>query len=792
MAETPRYDLELSGCTSEPLMAYLKALGILRLVSEQKDAETRGRWGNGTFRLGSTLDRDALVTFFLEDYQPTPIIVPWSGSDFFGVNWSPARRKHRKTPTSSEVIEAILITDTDRFAAYRRALRDCKAALDRCAIKTKDEMQKQKWAFIQELRSSCEEPRLIEWIDAAAVGTVEKFAALLGSGGGSDGNTHFSDNLMQNLWDMLQDFDNQRPAGRGQVNHSINEISRELVQGALFNSETNHLMVKRTSSLYDSGAVGGPNATQGMERDSISNPWNVILALEGAVSFAGAATRRLATNAANQGAFPFQVSASVTVQDGLAAKERAGTEVWLPLWTRPARSDEVLAIVREGRAQCGLRPARTGVDMARAIASLGVDRGIRAFARYAILKGRVGGENYNTAASLGRLDVVEHTGVDLLREVDSWLERFRRAADDKNAPPRFGSALRRIDSAVFDFCKYGGNGLFQRILVALGQAERELARTPGKVGRSNRNLPPLGGLSGAWIETANDHSPEFLIAQSLVSVHDAEGNIGPLRTNVEPVDGKKRCCMWAEKERSVVWTSVDLATNLANVLARRTMDGARAGCQHLPLAWWCSVPLECVTAFIAGDLDDERIEQLIWALMLVDVQNKSGQSSHRQAVGQDPHDRARASVPLPREYALLKLLFLPRPLVSEPSGQKVKWRLARRLAGGRLEAGMAIRPEPRVLPLLRAARIGEACRIAARRLRVSGLPPMPGPMAIGVARDDVWFERTTDTRYGQRIAAALLIPVSSKSVNDLVHLVCRADDSAAAEAFALSAEGVDT
>ncbi len=67
MVETARYDIELAGCTPEPLMAYLKALGILRLVSEQKDAEARGWWNNDIFCLRSSLDRDALVKFFLED-----------------------------------------------------------------------------------------------------------------------------------------------------------------------------------------------------------------------------------------------------------------------------------------------------------------------------------------------------------------------------------------------------------------------------------------------------------------------------------------------------------------------------------------------------------------------------------------------------------------------------------------------------------------------------------------------------------------------------------------------------
>jgi CRISPR-associated protein Csx17 len=140
--------------------------------------------------------------------------------------------------------------------------------------------------------------------------------------------------------------------------------------------------------------------------------------------------------------------------------------------------------------------------------------------------------------------------------------------------------------------------------------------------------------------------------------------------------------------------------------------------------------------------------------------------------------------PLPRDYALLKLLFLPQALtIRRELDGTVSWRLAR---DG--EAGITIRPEPRILPMLRAGRIGEACRIAAQRLRVSGLPPMPGPLPTGVMRDDSWSEWSAGPHRAQRLAAALMIPILSNSVNRLVHLVCR-HESAAVETLAVSAQG---
>lgn len=56
-------DILLEGCTSRPLASYLKALGILRLVGEQRDAHACGAWRNGCFVLSSSLDRKALCDF---------------------------------------------------------------------------------------------------------------------------------------------------------------------------------------------------------------------------------------------------------------------------------------------------------------------------------------------------------------------------------------------------------------------------------------------------------------------------------------------------------------------------------------------------------------------------------------------------------------------------------------------------------------------------------------------------------------------------------------------------------
>jgi CRISPR-associated protein Csx17 len=77
----------LKGCSPAPLANYLKALGILRLVGEQADKQARGWWEGEYFCLLTKLSKEELEAFFLERYEPTPLLSPWNkGCGFFKAN----------------------------------------------------------------------------------------------------------------------------------------------------------------------------------------------------------------------------------------------------------------------------------------------------------------------------------------------------------------------------------------------------------------------------------------------------------------------------------------------------------------------------------------------------------------------------------------------------------------------------------------------------------------------------------------------------------------------------------
>ena len=110
----------MTGCAPTPLANYLKALGILRLVAEQVDPAARGWWQDESFCLLTRLTHEELGEFFLNSYQPTPIISPWNkGSGFYKSN-DPGL-----SPMESSTAE--------RFQSYRMGVADARELLDSVA-----------------------------------------------------------------------------------------------------------------------------------------------------------------------------------------------------------------------------------------------------------------------------------------------------------------------------------------------------------------------------------------------------------------------------------------------------------------------------------------------------------------------------------------------------------------------------------------------------------------------------------------------------------------------------------
>ena len=762
--------IPLSGCSSKPLSCYLKALGVFRLVANPlnrmggvaADYRAKGFWTNDQFSLLSRLSCENLLSFFLEDYVPSPIIAPWNGgSGFFPNDNKTAFDPLSKTNEISE-----------RFLPLQEVIRVAEKEIRNRGL-LKSPKDNQKAEFVSALRAGYPEHAL-DWLDAvlAVHSGRPSFPPLLGTGG-NDSRLDFTNNFMQRL---VSDKTGLFEVRSGKPLPD----TEKLLRASLF-GDTSQGLSKVAVGQFSPGSSGGPNATSaGFEGNSSVNPWDFIFTLEGAIMFAGAATRRHQSITDRSASFPFMVGKTVvgaghgSVSGADEAKSRA--EFWAPLWKHPASCEEVTVLLKEGRAVLRGKNARNGLDFARAVASLGINRGVEHFERYGFLKRS--GEAY-LSVSLGKRKVFPEApdSTRLIEDLDAgrWLEkvrRFARSIDSSSAR----NSIRKLEDSLFEMTAtgYGTPHSLQNTLVAIGDFVLWLARVEGSL---NEKPPPPPRLSSEWIHKADDGTCEYRIARALASIGwrssqeeeptsrvetetsrqtsgaetepprtaNGHGEEIPMAAHFVPVVSAsvlRRYREWdvQSNKKLCVLESTDIVSGLGSVLQRRLIEQNTRDLQDKPLHGITKVNWMDISAFLSPNFDYARCKRILSGLVWV-----------RPAVFLEPASES-SSQPLPPfPYAALKPVFTPDTTLEEASILPPSGKI----------------PVPSgIVAQLRSDKVDEAVRMAFARVRASGIdshfsgrPPSAGTYSFTAAIS------------GKLLAASMVIPLREQ---DLKYIVGRA------------------
>ena len=707
------HTIPLPGCTPTPLAAYLKALGLFRILSQQQpDTAPRAYWEGNDFILVSTLDRGALREFLIHHYAPSPLVAPWNGGSGF------------YPKDNTDATDAISASGAARLAPYRDTLAAARAAIGSLALTEKPDSERKERLLLR-CRNTFSETAL-EWLDSAFVLTEggAKYPPLLGTGG-NDGRLEFTNNYMQRLCELFDLTDPAAPA---------TPEALALLDNALFATPARGLSDKPIGQ-FSPAVGGGANASTGFDSKSTLNPWDFVLALEGALLFAAAAIKRLEGTEPGQLVYPFCVQSSGSGYGSSSAADEtdARCEIWMPLWQAPVSLVELQTLLAEGRAQVGKRPAKNGVDFARAVASLGVDRGIGEFQRYGF---HVRNGLAYFATPLQRLRVQRDSVTsDLLAASDGWIQRFFSKAKAANSPGSVARAARRLEAAILAQCaaaQTDHHPTTQELLASLGDCERALA-TSAKWTAENY-LKPLPPLSAAWIEAAATADPEYRLAASLASLGLwVNKQFFPIRRHLEPVKivpGESAWADWDDDAADVVSSEGDATALLCAIMRRRLLLAPKASTdgnwpEYARLTAW---PAD-IAAFIDGRFDDARFVRLLWALSLVVFRDGD-------RTPQLPRPAFDETLP-PAFYGQLKLCF------------------AQNL------------PEARKLPvtpsIFHLAATGDGARASAqalRRLHASSIPVAHVPIGLS-------------GRAAERSAAALLFPLWDSQLREACEPVAR-------------------
>jgi CRISPR-associated protein Csx17 len=703
----------LAGCSPLPLAHYLKALGVLRLVAEQKDPGARLWWQDEHAVLACRLDEEELMQFFLQQYRPTPLIAPWNGGSGFypGDNQKP--------------VASIVASSVDRLAAYKQAIALASGIVGNRAEQPIAGTEKD--GMLQELRRKVRGP-LATWIDCAVVLDGEgspSYPSLLGTGG-NDGRLDFTLNFMQHL-DAVISFDDV----------GSRTSSTVALKAALFSREPFQGLEDGAIGQFLPGMAGGANATTGYSGDSAINSWDYILMLEGALLFEAGLSRRVGTNQLPLAAAPFAMRGESAGHGTAAPGEEAPRgEQWLPLWRQPTTYLDVRRLFAEGRFALRERPVCSALDAARAVGRLGVARGVSAFERIAFLE-RNGRMKF--AIPLARWPVRVQTNRSLVDWAAGWTDRLSGKVVDEQTPASWKASARRCEEALLACCRNGRDAAcWQELLLTMGSAEAVLAQTPEKADKTF--LRPLSNLPGEWVE-ALPNTPELRLALSLaglVGTQDDETGTAdyqhPVRIHFVPFPWDYEWKRWnfrsfAKSGPEVVANSGDLIRDAIAILRRRLEGGRlslRAGHGHY------AAPTD-IAAFLRGELDDALILAMARPLMALAWKDASRLAVPVEGCAQDDG--------VMNLYGLLRLTHLPTPL--ELPGKEP----------------FRIRTDPAILARLLSGDAAAAFAMATRRLGASGLRPH---LRTAVA----------DGPFARRLATSLIFPVHPEVATHLAGALC--------------------
>lgn len=679
--------IPLDGCRTTPLASYMKGMGVFRLTAEQWDGDVRAFWYRDRFKLETGRDRNNLADFFLDEYAPSPVIGPWSLTKYrAGVE---AIRPVLELPRMAKYAEAVESTEHILRSFCKSEGLDGEATKDDIFGEAKDR-------FIRLCRNAWPDGA-VEWLDSAIVlwANTRSHNPLFGEGG-NDGNFDVSENFAKRLNMVFADRDR----------------SQELLGAALFGEDVE--LEKLTTFGHDPSGSGRPNSGAGSDGSSLANPWDHILMVEGMLMFAGGISRR-AGQRTGRAVFPFVVE-SARAGYATVANEKDRGEVWLPLWGKPASYGEMRQALREGRAHYGGRAARTGLDFALAVSSMGVERGIDGFRRFGVL-GRKGGKPdrpYHVSVDMDVVRVGNAPGAELVKDILRWYDDTSRFAQDR-APRSLKSAVRDMGEDIFALGRNPGPTAVQSLLMSFGRLERTVS---GRTWPDKKQAKPFPGtLSPGWITAADDGSAEFRLAAAAASVRGADGK-GCIRENLEAVEWDKDSWVAKPKSASCVWrTGSTLADNLGRVCIRRAVE-EWAMPDVPPHHRRRLATLGDVEAFLAGMLNEQKIADLLLPLSMV-------RPDGPKCVEGENH------IPVPAAYALAKVTY------------------------GTPGISAGIRP----LRLLEIGRTAEALELIHRRARVAGMLERAG-MAAGVPPDI----------FSKRLLGSLMFPVGAEARKRLLDM----------------------
>ena len=569
---------------------YIAALGMFRILHEQKDNTIKIRWNSikHTVSINTTLTKDEIRDFFLNKYIPNVFLMPWSYNKY-----KKALKILHNIPKQRVENYKKTIVEINNVINLFKKIEDIK-------VFNKDSITKDnKPLFLKLYRNMITDDAIIFWFDAifGINNNRINFSPLFLTGGNS-GNFDFSEHFMQRLAIILD------PDKREESTRHLNSL--------LFN--TSYVSLKNIATVCHN-AVGVSSSIGGdiiNKKTSIDNIWEYILFMEGTYFFTGSNVKKYSNRNTNMDisaktAWSFTVPASNVGYGTATKKEISNGEIWLPLWYGFSSYNTIQFVFNEGRIARNNHQAETSIDVVKSILTkYGVELGIVGFLRYGIFERR--GQLHLTSY-LGQMFLHNDINIHLLDDLNKWLKTIKKwNRETVNTSNKLEELITQVDESIINYCMNAGRNRdrLQNVIINVSKLEFHI-RAYTKI-KFNQMLV----LKPQWLTTCYDGSAEYRIAMSVASIHgSSRNNTHGIKYNIYKIS--------KDDMLSCVWhMNSPLLVNLSNVLYRRYIDENK---QHHNNTVLVNSFIPCrnsdIHEFLNGRLNEDKINRLIPALTLI-------------------------------------------------------------------------------------------------------------------------------------------------------------------------------
>lgn len=604
------YDLQFSGTPPahsepiswpvnakiRPLLSYLKALGILRAATEI-DEDAAGYWQDGKFHLHSRATADDLIEHLLSYHPFIPALCPWNGTSGF----------YKK----SETLDNIMDCPSPRFNEVKVAIEQGRNLVASHNLKSQPKA-KAKDNFVAACVAQITSDAWQDWAKTVLALKEDKkgnisptWANLLGSSG-NVGIKDFGEIYFKSIGCLL-DFETGESKRDAKSlwtssitqNSNVQDLKREaiLLHYDSAGDVAGEVLIQKQYDYGKSGESHGKGLV-------LANPADVILAIEGLLTFSGSTVRAKETDVESRPEYSFAVplvagSADTSVQ---AEARSFMEEIWLPIWEKPKSwvgLQEDLGQLLRGE----LLKGRIGnsIDFAEKACRAARQRDIDKFIRYGFFPSRKGQQNAAVAIELVDTASTQDVGA-VLRE---FLLQFTGLVRGLSTPEaRLENYNRQLEKQVYGLAS--GHGSPLRLLILLGKIDVYL--TQWSEG-STAYIPVLPRLNEAWILQIleKDSSYEAQLALSLASLY--------LRKYASKIiTSKERKTFRIEAQTA--WAPA-LEKALFNLQQRWHVLYSQ-GEMPYPVGY-ISPSFRAIAAFLSNTLNQQRILDLAQGFMLCDM-----------------------------------------------------------------------------------------------------------------------------------------------------------------------------